>query len=348
MTHVTRRDGPRHAGAGHGTSGAAFSDPAISGEIVAPVLQALEACGVDRAALGAFPPAAGDMVPGAAADRWLDAAADLLHDEALGLTLARRLPIGALGLIDYALCASTSLRAALARVARHYGAVTQRVYLSLHEAPPQAMLLFERRSGTAHSRHWIEFSFAIIAERMRQTLGRDVRFERVSFRHGPPASADAHDAFFGTRVAFSAPGDRLCFAHALLDGRLRTAAAALAELLDGQMAARRPPEDAHASDALVCRVRQKLRSLLDDGDVRVETVATELATSTRTLQRELGRRGTSHKALLDEVRRDRALELLNEGRSTVAEIAGRLAYAEPSAFFRAFRRWTGTSPRTKK
>ena len=40
--------------------------------------------------------------------------------------------------------------------------------------------------------------------------------------------------------------------------------------------------------------------------------------------------------------------VLAEGTMTVAEVAARLAYSEPSAFFRAFRRWTGTSPRARR
>jgi len=324
-------------------------EPGIAAAIVGPVLDVLAAAGVDLRALGAAVETGDDVVRGSSADRWLDVAAERLGDEALGLTLARRIPIGGLGLIDYALISSATLRDALERVSRHYGVATQRVKLILVERGEQVALVFERQPGIAHSRHWMEFSFAILTERARQTLGRDVSPVLVSFRHDPPASVDAHAAFFGTEVHFSAPEDCLAFARSLLDGHLRTAAASLAELLDEKMPTiPPPPEEGSTPDVFLERVRDVIVELIAQGDASLEGAATRLHTSTRTLQRELSRRGVSHKEILDSVRRERAQALLGEGTTTVAEVAARLAYSEPSAFFRAFRRWTGTSPRSRR
>ena len=324
-------------------------EPGIASAIVGPVLEVLAAAGVDLHALGASLDAGDEVVRGSSADRWLDAAAERLGDEALGLTLARRIPIGGLGLIDYALISSATLRDALERVSRHYGVATQRVKLSIVERGEQVALVFERQPGISHSRHWMEFSFAILTERARQTLGREVSPVLVSFRHDPPTCVDAHSAFFGTEVHFSASEDCLAFARTLLDGHLRTAAASLAELLDEKMPTiPPPPEDAAAPDEFLERVRDAIVDLIAQGDASLEGAAMRLHTSTRTLQRDLSRRRTSHKELLDSVRRERAQALLGEGTMTVAEVAARLAYSEPSAFFRAFRRWTGTSPRARR
>jgi AraC-like DNA-binding protein len=65
----------------------------------------------------------------------------------------------------------------------------------------------------------------------------------------------------------------------------------------------------------------------------------------RTLKRRLADQGTSFSALLDEVRRDRATLLLRAGELSVDEIGARLGYSDPANFARAFRRWTGSSPR---
>jgi AraC-like DNA-binding protein len=68
--------------------------------------------------------------------------------------------------------------------------------------------------------------------------------------------------------------------------------------------------------------------------------------SPRTLQRRLASSGTSHRDLLDEIRRERARHLLSDRTLAIADVAGRLGFSETSAFFRAFRRWTGTSPQS--
>jgi AraC-like DNA-binding protein len=311
--------------------------PGIARDIVGPVADALRSLGVDPGDIGA------DLVvPGALADRLLDEAAARLGDPGLGITLAQSMPIGALGLLDYALCTSAIVRDALQRVADHYDVATQRVKLRLVDDEPSAWLVFERSPGANHSRHWIEFSLAIIAARIRQTLGRIVTFDRVSFVHPPPARTSAHDAFFGCDVEFGSNRDRLGFAPTLLDLSLRTASASLASLLDVKMRAVRP----HEADTFLERVRDAVVALLDVRDVQLDSLAKRLAMTRRTVQRELERRDTSHQAIVDDVRRERALILLGEA-LTVTEVAERLAYSEPSAFFRAYRRLTGTSPRAR-
>jgi hypothetical protein len=173
-------------------------EPGISVAIVEPVARALAALGYRGPDLAA--PAGVRFVAGSNADATLDAAAAELSAPALGLSLARRIPIGRLGDLDYALCTSSTLREGLWRLARFYGVVTQRVKLSLVEAPPRAWLVLARRPDVPHSRHWLEFSFAIIAERIRQTVGREVVFDEVTLAHPPPPSGRGHYVVFRTHV----------------------------------------------------------------------------------------------------------------------------------------------------
>jgi AraC-like DNA-binding protein len=74
-------------------------------------------------------------------------------------------------------------------------------------------------------------------------------------------------------------------------------------------------------------------------------VARRLALSARTLHRRLAEEGTGFSALVDEVRRTRALALLEDGKLAASQAAFLLGFQDPAAFFRAFRRWTGTTPR---
>jgi AraC-like DNA-binding protein len=312
--------------------------------IVAPVLRALEEVGLD---VDEWVPALVDgvrdpFVGGSDVDESLNRAADRLGDAALGITLARRIPIGALGLLDYGLCTSASLRDALGTVARHYGIATQRVRLTLVETDGRAVLSFERDPAIEHSRHWIEFSFAIFAERMRSTLGHPVVFDEVAFVHAAPEPPAGHEEFFGARVLFSQTGDRLGFPAELLDMPLRTASRSLAGLLADRFREIEPA----AEDPFLARARRVVVELLDQGDVGLAAAAVGLRVSARTLQRRLASLGTSHRGLLDEVRRERSLHLLGEKQLSVAEVAARLGFSETSAFFRAFRRWTGTSPQS--
>lgn len=97
-----------------------------------------------------------------------------------------------------------------------------------------------------------------------------------------------------------------------------------------------------APAGIASRVRETLMrstQLLPD----VSSLARRLHMGARTLQRRLHDEGTSLRELVDETRRARALPLLESGRP-IAEIAYLLGYADPSAFHRAFRRWTDETP----
>ena len=73
-------------------------------------------------------------------------------------------------------------------------------------------------------------------------------------------------------------------------------------------------------------------------------IARDLGISARTLRRNLEQEGTSLRALVDDVRRERADELLATG-TPVKEIAFVLGFSETSAFSRAYKRWTGRPPK---
>lgn len=281
------------------------------------------------------------LVGGHAADLMFDDAAAALRDPALAITVAKRLPIGALGELDYALVASDDLGTGLTRVARYYRLGTERVHLTLERTDRRATLVFRPADDLRYSPYWREFALAIIARRIRQAIGTNVRFEEVAFAHPEPKDTRPHAAFFGVPVRFGADADRLGFDASLLERRLRTAVATLGDLLEAKMREMAPPEN---QDAFVARVRRTIASVLDGRDVTLGSVASKLGTSTRTLQRELERARTSHKALVDDVRKERALRMLESGKIPIRTISEQLAFSEPRAFFRAFRRWTGTSP----
>jgi AraC-like DNA-binding protein len=75
-----------------------------------------------------------------------------------------------------------------------------------------------------------------------------------------------------------------------------------------------------------------------------DEVARQLRVHRRTLNRRLKDAGTTFQQVLDQVRFELAQEMLSGTRLHVAEIAARLGYRVPSAFTRAFRRWSGSSP----
>lgn len=93
------------------------------------------------------------------------------------------------------------------------------------------------------------------------------------------------------------------------------------------------------------QVRRMLESGLRQGEVpSADVVAARLAISPQTLRRRLADEGTSVRELTEVVRRDAAIAALVSSDESVADLAQRLGFSEPSAFVRAFRKWTGATP----
>ena len=92
------------------------------------------------------------------------------------------------------------------------------------------------------------------------------------------------------------------------------------------------------------QIRSVLRAALMTGHAGADEVAALIAIHSRTLNRRLGGFGTSFRKLVDEGRFAIARELLEYTALDVGGIAGALGYADASAFTRAFRRWSGTTP----
>jgi AraC-like DNA-binding protein len=299
--------------------------PGISNSILTPVLHAL-------ARMGYVPSPDGPKD----VDGFIEHAAAALGDPHVGVAMAAHIPIGALGPLDYALCTSATVREALTRVSRHYGAVTERVTLRYRETSRGGALVFTRLPGIAHSRHWPEFALAMFSTRLRQTVGRAFEFAEVAFVHAAPSDSARIDGFFGVPVRFGATDDVLAVPATVLAFPLLTAASSLASVLDRGL---NDSEGNTEVDALVDRLRQLIR----EGVTDLSTAAARMKLRPRTVQRELARRETTFRALLDEYRRARALELLEAGGS-LADISYQLGFSQPSAFFRAFRRWTRSTP----
>ena len=82
-----------------------------------------------------------------------------------------------------------------------------------------------------------------------------------------------------------------------------------------------------------------------DGWPTIKQMAELAGVSVRTLQRRLTAEGQTYAQLIDETRAEFAVELLRDTEDTLAEIAIRLGYSEPNNFARAFKRWTGMTPK---
>jgi AraC-like DNA-binding protein len=97
-------------------------------------------------------------------------------------------------------------------------------------------------------------------------------------------------------------------------------------------------------DGVALEVRRALAARVGRGDARIQTIARNLATSPRSLQRRLAAAGVSYRQLLDLSRKHAAERYLTDSLLSIGEVAYLLGYSEPTAFNRALRRWHRDTP----
>jgi AraC-like DNA-binding protein len=162
----------------------------------------------------------------------------------------------------------------------------------------------------------------------------------VRFAHRKPDDIGPFRRFFKAPLAFDAEQNALVFSAEWLNRPLPGDDPALRRLLLRQVDALAVR---HAQD-LPGQVRAVLRNALLTGQASADQVAALFSMHSRTLNRRLNAFGTSFQQLVDACSLEIAQQMLESSAMEVRQIALALGYADPSAFTRAFRRWSGTTP----
>lgn len=282
-------------------------------------------------------------VPHSTVVRVWESLAEQCDDPGFGLTAATVLGVPQLDLVDHVLQRSTDVRALTVSFVRYQRLFHEANDVDFGEDADTFVARHQFTGDLPRSRHFVEFVLAMWLARLRSVAGERVGFRRVCFRHPPGTDAGRYQAVFGGEVVFGAPIDALILPSALLDQPLAGADPATRQAFEAQLA----QDLAALSSSFPDRVRALIVGLMRSGSPEafdIGGVARRLAVSRRTLQRRLSEDGRTFRDLLDDARRDVALAELARGASTVTDLAFLLGFSEHSAFSRAFRRWTGSSP----
>lgn len=275
----------------------------------------------------------------------LEAAERESKDPAMGVHVAARADGGALALVGLACSGVRDLRAALGRYVHYVGTLNDELTVSV-EATAGGALLRSRVRGSplGLGRHGNEHWVASTLHAARQVTGAPCVPERVFLAHPGGAPDPAVVRAFGTRhVVLDAGYNGIEVSEAVLSTTLRPGPSKLSPVLERYAAF--VAAVGTRESALDERIREVVHGRLPGGAPTIGAVARLLGTSARTLQRRLSDEGLSFQGILDALRAELARAYLRAGHLSVGQMAARLGYGQTSAFVRAFRRWTGTTPK---
>ena len=258
----------------------------------------------------------------------------------LGAYLAARTPSFDLPGLGPALRRATTVHDYLQIGSRLIGEMTtgERVWLTLEHDSVRFHHLCLGAPCAARS-HVDTFVLVQTIQMLRAFVGKDWNPGDVRLLAGDATVAGDMAVFGDTQVRFGQPHSSFTMPLELLQLPIPVS------LRDTRAAPDRPPIQPAMPQSLVGGVEALVASLVGTSGLSMETVAEALAMSTRSLQRELRRRGCSYSDIVQRIRIQRAREWLDRTCTPVVEISAALGYSDAANFTRAFRRVTGVSPR---
>lgn len=304
-----------------------------------PAAAILGELGLDRTAIRQD----GARIPFAQQAALLEAAAEQFEDPSFGLHFGSSVdPLDA-GALTFLVANSPTLGGALNNLASYLHVFTEGTELRIETDDPLAVASFRivdpdvERFGQLQ-----EFGLALLMNICRFVVGRRLIPEWVEYLHRRNRGIDAFEQYFGSPVHFEQKRNAIVWNRDLLDMPCGKADERLLRILK-----------THCNDLLeklgqTADLKQHVAHLvsshLPSSPVTAKSVASELGMSERTVARRLSEQGLSFGQIVDDVRQRLAERYLREPDMRPSQIAYLLGYSEPSAFTRAFRRWTGQSP----
>ncbi len=260
----------------------------------------------------------------------------------IGLELGQRMHVSSYGMLGYALLTSATFGDAL-RLALRYPALLGTLFeLSLDEDGQRIWFTAsDYRENPALAEFNVEFCLVSLKVICDDLLGHPLPLLGARFEHGAPDYRARYAGRFDCPLQFEATANAFAFDRHWLDQPLPLADAITHRAMAERC--RKQNTEFTGRQAWLGRVRLLLAAQLNVAP-GVNGLAEQMNCSPRTLRRHLHDLGCSYQELLDELRFERAKQLLVDDELPIYRIAEQLGFSETASFRHAFVRWSGVAP----
>jgi len=278
--------------------------------------------------------------------RALDAAIDVTQNPALGLQLGQHATSAMYHVVAHMAEVAKTLGHAIDMILRYSGILAvgfEPCLVDQREHGLVALRLPYLLGESRAVRLTAEFAMTGFMRLLRYYVGDRARPTSVCFAYRAPEHADEYRRVFGGTECFEQPFTEVKFPREWLEQAQLNANRDLYTLL--QTHAELELSRLSHNTSVVQRVERVLASSKPRELPSMETVARTLDISARTLARKLQAQSVSYAQLVEDRRSAAAKCLLTGGRHSIQEVASALGFADTPAFHKAFRRWTGLTPK---
>jgi len=272
--------------------------------------------------------------------RLIDNAIRLTGDSALGIECGRRMHIGHLGILGTALLSQPDLRSALDMCVKYSSMLLPGWQLTREENADYAVIQAQPTIQIQRIAFATEVLLGCLRNVCSFLLGEPMHFVKHECAFPAPSYVDRYRELTTAPISFSAQTNAAWFSARLLDRKLAFADALTARAAERYCAS-------HVAQQPLRGPLEHARQLLRAAGAHAPSLtelARALGVSPRQLRRELHAEGASYRGLLDEVRKQRAIDLLLSSSLTVDEVARELGFQDARHFRRRFKHWVGDTP----
>lgn len=264
-------------------------------------------------------------------------------DPNIALKLGEMVNPVSIGVLAYVMMHSPTLGKAFEKLCQYQDIVCEGIRTTGQRSGDQFVLSLEiTSSAIIYPDHALNSELSIYLSAIRALTGHHVTATEIHFAYPRPANTSEHERVLAPAyLTFDAPQTEMVLDATLLNLPIINASPSLSILFEK-----------HATDilnrlrapSLTTQVKSKIVTIMKGEEPTLATVADQLAMGVRTLQLHLKEEGTTYQQLLDEIRKELAVKHLQEANLSTTDIAYLLGFAEPSVFFRSFKKWTGVTP----
>lgn len=272
-----------------------------------------------------------------------DSAAERLGDPCFGLHMGEYAEVGSWSILGYLMMNCKTLGEAVEKSGR-YARIIGDLIEGRAELRPDCvrMICFTPPHAPTMSRHCFEATFSSILRILRTLSGAPICPLEVTLIYPQPPAAGEYERVFGCPVRFAQPENSLTFDWAAVNTPVQLPNPAL--LAYFEQYAQEVLAQMERQETVTRTAARIILAHLDDENLSIEKVAQEMAVSVRTLQKRLEDEGLIFSDLLKDIRQRLAKKYLRENYS-VEQITYLLGFSEPSVFRKAFKKWSGVTPR---
>lgn len=265
---------------------------------------------------------------------------------AVSMEIARCAPFSMLGGLVQGAMFAPDLEAALIWFVENSSIIADQGVIRLEKTASEVAFVVTHPHEGMDQGHLLEATTGLIWRLLNTITVPNAPLQRVAFANQKSVPKQPYEAFFQAPVSFQTGHNALIFSPDTLRLPVRSANAQMFAFIKQHFTnLRQKLNSDRCYPTALAPLRQSIMDNAAQGTYEVAAAAAAANISLRTAQRLAQQHGTSVQELINEVRQENAKAFLNNPEITVETVGRLVGYADVRAFCRAFKRWTGLSPK---